>query len=405
MKKIFIVISLLCLVFADAYQAQDNVKISAQIRPRFQFDNKDFTDVTSGQSFTELRSRLGVQFTPLKTLTIFAQLQDSRIFGTEPSTLANTSNVDLHQAYFLLKQLFNLPIHLKAGRMEVVYGPQRLMGAVGWSNVGRSFDGIIVTVKTEKVEFDLFALKETETFNDGDSLDLQVLGLYSNLNIAKDYKIQPFFIAQVMFPINALSRYTTGIYISGSHGGFFHEAEFAFQFGKITPDSLQKDISAMMGALNIGYKINAKVKPTISAGVDYLSGDDGSDRSKTKVFNTLYGTNHKYYGFMDYFINIPANTLGLGLMDIHGKFSFMPASILTLKFAYHMFMSAEDFTLVDGSTTKEFGSELDVTAILDYNEYVKFETGFSFFSPGDIFKRTRGENTAMWFYLMAVVSI
>jgi hypothetical protein len=405
MKKIFIVISLLCLVFADSYQAQDNVKISAQVRPRFQFDNKDFTDVTSGQSFTELRTRLGVQFTPLKTLTIFAQLQDSRIFGTEPTTLSKYYKCNLHQAYFLLKQLFNLPIHLKAGRMEVAYGPQRLIGAVGWSNVGRSFDGIIVTLETKKAEFDFFALKETETFNDGDSLDLQVLGLYSNLNIAKGYKIQPFFIAQIMFPLDALSRYTTGIYISGSHDGFFHETEFAYQFGKISGVRVQQDIAALMGALNIGYKINAKVKPTISAGVDYLSGDDGSDASKTKVFNTLYATNHKYYGFMDYFLNIPAHTLGLGLMDIHGKFSFMPSSKLTLKFAYHMFNSAEDFTLINGSTSNKFGSELDITAVLDYNKHVNFVTGFSFFTPGDIFKQTRGETTAMWFYLMAVVGI
>jgi hypothetical protein len=48
---------------------------------------------------------------------------------------------------------------------------------------------------------------------------------------------------------------------------------------------------------------------------------------------------------------------------------------------------------------------LDVTAVLDYNKHVNFVSGFSFFTPGDIFKQTRGENTAMWFYLMAVVGI
>jgi hypothetical protein len=275
--------------------------------------------------------------------------------------------------------------------MEVVYGPQRLIGAVGWSNVGRSFDGLIVTVETAKLDIDFFALKEIETGNDGDSLDLQVIGLYSNLNVITGYKIQPFFIAQVMFPLDALSRYTTGIYIKGSHGGFFHETEFAFQFGKVTDNNTQKDISAMMGALNIGYKINARIKPVISGGVDYLSGDDKSDASKTKVFNTLYATNHKYYGFMDFFINIPLNTMELGLMDIHGKIYF--------------FKSAEDFTMIDGTKANEFGSEIDFNVVLDYNKYVIFETGFSYFSPGDIFKQIKGEHEAMWFYLMAVVSL
>ena len=42
---------------------------------------------------------------------------------------------------------------------------------------------------------------------------------------------------------------------------------------------------------------------------------------KYNVFNTLYATNHKYYGFMDYFIDIPRHTYGLGLIDIHAKAS------------------------------------------------------------------------------------
>jgi len=61
------------------------------------------------------------------------------------------------------------------------------------------------------------------------------------------------------------------------------------------------------------------MSPVLSAGVDYLSGDDGEDETKYKVFNTLYATNHKFYGFMDYFLNLPVHTYGKGLMDMHGK--------------------------------------------------------------------------------------
>ncbi len=69
-----------------------------------------------------------------------------------------------------------------------------------------------------------------------------------------------------------------------------------------------------MFALNIKYKFDSPVKPTIGVGIDYLSGDDGTD-DDYNVFNTLYATNHKYYGFMDYFINLPNDTYGKGLMD------------------------------------------------------------------------------------------
>ena len=57
----------------------------------------------------------------------------------------------LHQAYFSVNKLFDLPLNLKLGRMELSYGPQRLIGAVGWHNVGRSFDGGILQLNTEKV--------------------------------------------------------------------------------------------------------------------------------------------------------------------------------------------------------------------------------------------------------------
>ena len=118
-----------------------------------------------------------------------------------------------------------------------------------------------------------------------------------------------------------------------------------------------------------------------------MSGDDGSPDKKFNVFNTLYATNHKYYGFMDYFIDIPKNTYGLGLMDIHGKLSVSPFTKFTAALAFHMFNSAEEFTYftTESKTSSNFGSEVDLTLIYAYNSAVKFQGGFSIFSPGDIF--------------------
>ena len=145
MKKLFAVIALLFI--GGLTVAQNLPAISAEIRPRFNIDNRDFNSNTKSHSYTEMRSRLGADFNAFENLNMFVQVQDSRIWGTEPSTLTNTSNVDLHQAYFQLSDFFKLPLDLKVGRMEVKYGPERLIGAVGWSNVGRSFDGAILKYK------------------------------------------------------------------------------------------------------------------------------------------------------------------------------------------------------------------------------------------------------------------
>lgn len=400
MKNKSIVIGLFLLSF-NTFFAQKGIDISAQIRPRYQIDNKDFNSNISSINYSELRTRIGFSFAPIEDITGFVQLQDSRIYGTEPSTLTGIDNIDLHQAYFNINKLFSLPLNLKLGRMELSYGPQRLIGAVGWHNVGRSFDGGILQLTTERLDIDLFSAQTNENFEPGDTNDFSIIGAYGNMKISDKYKIQPFVIGE-MLTGNDLSRYTLGLYINGKVGNLSHEIEGAYQLGSISKDI---DIAAFMFALNFNYTFNNPVKPAIGIGVDYLSGDDGKDSDKYKVFNTLYATNHKYYGFMDYFINIPNHTYNLGLMDIHVKAELSPLNKLTTALAFHIFNSNSDFTLENGKFSTSFGSEIDFTINYNYNSAVKFQGGFSFFTPGDIFKQTKGEDTSTWAYLMAVVNL
>lgn len=400
MYKYFIAIGLFVLSF-NSFFAQSGVDITAQIRPRYQIDNKDFNSNLSSVNFSELRTRLGLSFAPIENVTGFVQLQDSRIYGTEPNTLTGIDNIDLHQAYFNINKLFSLPLNLKLGRMELSYGPQRLIGAVGWHNVGRSFDGGILQLVTEKLDVDLFSAKITENFEPGDTNDFSIIGAYGNIKISEKYKIQPFVIGEILSGTN-LNRYTLGLYINGNVGNLSHEIEGAYQLGSM---SKEVDISAFMFALNLNYTFNSKVKPVIGLGLDYLSGDDGQDSENYKVFNTLYATNHKYYGFMDYFINIPANTYNLGLMDTHIKAELSPFEKFSAALVLHLFNANADFILEGGKTSTSFGSEIDLTINYNYNSAVKFHGGFSFFSPGDIFKQIKGEDTSTWAYLMAVVNL
>lgn len=403
MKKIIFLFLLFSFVFSGFALAQDKVNVNAQIRPRVQYNDKDFNSNTDANSFTELRSRLGVLYSPSENLTGFVQIQDSRRFGTEPNTLSSMANLDLHQAYFKIDNFFKLPINIKIGRMELSYGAQRLIGAVGWHNVGRSFDGSVIKLVTKSVNIDFIAARTNESGFAGDSLDTFLYSAYGDLMIADRLNIQPFVIAEYKAKAD-FNRYTIGIYMGckDKKKAFQHELDAAYQLG--TQNATQ-DISAFMVAYNFGYTLNSKVKPTFGAGIAYLSGDDGKDADKYKVFNTLYATNHKFYGYMDYFLNIPTHTYGLGLMDIHVKASIVPIQKLKVALAFHMFNANADYTLIDGSTSTSFGSEIDLTLSYKYNSNVKFVGGFSFFAPGDIFKETKGEDSSMWTYLMAVVNL
>jgi len=156
--------------------------------------------------------------------------------------------------------------------------------------------------------------------------------------------------------------------------------------------------------------------PTITVGYDMLSGDDGSDDSENTAFNTLFATNHKFYGYMDYFLNIPVHNKGLGLTDIVVGLKASPMPKHMIKVDFHIFNTAEDYTLADGTTTAtDLGNEIDITMARKYNNNVKFVVGYSMFTPGDVTKdagfdklagvgANKGQDSASWIYWMAVVN-
>ena len=403
MKKI---VSLILLVLVPILNfAQENLEFSAQLRPRLILDNKDFNSKTDFNSFSEMRTRVGVKFTPSDDLVLFFQPQDSRVFGTEPGTVSNTGNLDVHQAYFQVNDLFDLPVNLKAGRMEASYGTQRIMSKNNWNNIGRSFDGVTLQIDfctPCEMKLDLFAFRVGESGMVDDSLDENVIGAFAETKIIEGHKFQPFVVYRSStsnsYPFNAFS---VGAYLTGSIGGFSHQAEYISQFGDEREDGAQS-LSAFFAGYNAKYTFNSDVKPWLGAGVDYYSGDDDLTDNEYKEFSRWFGAGHGYLGYMDYF---PRNTFGTGLMDLHVKAGLTLIEKLKIKSALHLFNSAEDYTLADNSASNSFGTEVDLVLTYDYNEYLVFELGGGLFLPGEIFEENFGSDNSTWFYMMAIVDL
>jgi hypothetical protein len=161
-----------------------------------------------------------------------------------------------------------------------------------------------------------------------------------------------------------------------------------------------------MATLNMTYTVaSSSLQPAFTVGIDYLSGDDDQSDDTYKVFDTLYATNHKFYGYMDYFLNIPTHTLGLGLSDIHAKVAVQAHKDVSVRLAFHTFMSNADFVATDGSTSTSFGNEVDLTVVYKYTDRLSFTGGASVFAPGEIFKATRGEDLGTWAYVSTIVNL
>ena len=395
----------LCILMALPGFARKKWNFSGQIRHRLEISGKDFLDSTARSNSHYLRTRFNASFKPYRHVGIFLQLQDSRVFGEESSTLKDGSadNLDLHQAYFQIDYLFGWPLQLKVGRMEAIYGPQRLIGAVGWHNIGRSFDGVRLRYQGP-FQVDAFHFVEQEAKDYGNQGDKFFRGLYADYQLNAMLDIQPFILQQLAVPDSNLNRKTLGFYSHGKVVGLKYEVEFALQNGTYNPDTLSKTVDARMWAVNAAYPL--KMLPLgvkVMGGLDVISGDDNPADDTYKAFNTLYATNHKYYGFMDYFLNLPKNTWNLGLHDLHFGAGLNPLENGNLSFVYHIFTADQQYTLANGSGT-DFGQEIDLTLKYRYNRQVLFVGGASFFTPGDIFKEKKGPDQADWYYLMTIVN-
>lgn len=401
--KIYLISFLIVLLFFVPAISASEYTFDCQIRHRYEFIDKDFDDEISSYNSNGLRSRLGFSFSLEEKGRIYVQIQDSRNFGEEQNTLTDGSadKLDVHQAFLFLEDFFSFPLDLKLGRMEYSIGNQRLVGAVGWHPIGRSFDGLLLAIKTDRMKFDFFHFTVTEMLQPGDDGDAWFSGFNTSFPLFKQHTLTPYFLWRKTRPSDQRNEFTVGIQIDGQMNNLYHTLELAYQTG----EESDNDIAAYLAAFNLGYTLSKEHGFAIEGGLDYLSGDDGSSDNERNVFDTLYATNHKFYGFMDYFLNIPANTSNAGLIDIHLRGKLKPLPELAVMLDVHSFSTAESVQLQPEGEADSIGSEIDITLSYTYTPSVKFQAGYSLFQPDDLIKANFGEDTAHWAYVMTTVSI
>lgn len=387
-------------------QSQSDWKLSGQVQLRSELDGRDFSNKTYPLTFATIRTRIGVEKSVSDKIQFFAQLQDSRAIGQGTPT-TYLSNVDLYQGFVRLYNPFDLDLEIQAGRFQMVYGTERFFGASNWSYTARSFDGVRFTLLPKSFDLDVFALtileklapistpapglypnpsKEDEAFS--------LYGFYKKNSLTEKSKLDVFGYYEVdrqdVKPdTNAINRFTLGSSYTGNYGDFSTIVEAAYQFGKLSG----MDLAAYLLSVQGSYKFGTS---TITAGADILSGNDPKEPKKRGAFNVGYGTNHKFYGYMDYF---PANAGGLGLNNFYLKLALNPSdSKFNFMIDFHHFMSNKE-SLAGKSA---LGQELDLTVVYRFVQGTSITWGGSLFFPGDLMKAfyIPREDMAFWSFVM-----
>ncbi|HLZ89614.1 MAG TPA: hypothetical protein VKQ52_20310, partial [Puia sp.] len=133
-------------------------------------------------------------------------------------------------------------------------------------------------------------------------------------------------------------------------------------------------LDAYMTTLALTYQPHL-VGATI--GWDYLSGNNAFSTSATNHrFDPLYGTPHKFWGYMDYFYaGTGSATGGLNNPFLKGKYASRN-SRLSVELCYHYFgLAANQKDTKGQAVTKRLGSEVDAIVNYGLNKVTTLELG------------------------------
>lgn len=410
-------VGILLLVTTTLVQAQ-TITVTGQLRERSEFSDKIFLENAHMDAFHLLRARLGAKAAITDRVSVVVEVQDARYFGGSASTQnMGASAFDLRQGYLEVTGCADGYVSFKLGRQVLAYANERLLGGIDWSNFGQSFDAGVLRLHLGDVRVDAIgAAIARNPINIDYARDVFLTGLWGTWTPeGSRNSVNAFWLFDT--PAASLvrqNRHTAGVVAGGHMGMLDYEIEGAMQFGDhiMAANEEKHHISANMIGARVGYRFPDALGLRIGAGVDRLSGNDPEKTDTYGVFNTLYGTNHKFYGFMDYFTNIPTHTGNLGLMDIIGQVSIVPVKDVVFAVDVHLFSTVTDpvkaLPTRDPAWSSSIGTEIDVTAKWKLAEVVGMTAGFSMFSANADRPVLRAIGTTTesttWGYLMTTVN-
>jgi hypothetical protein len=415
-----------------------SVSLDGQIRLRYEYRdptsyaNTDPASRSDDQFLT--RIRLNLNFAVTDDIDVFVQPQDQRQWGQEAAVLNDERNLDLHQGYAEIRNIFSEPLTLKGGRMELSYGDQRLVSPLDWSNVGRAWDGLKLRYAPETwwIEGFFSVIKDpippsppspTPPFNitptglNGAAEDQDFMGVYFSYIGVPGYQFDAYgffrefrdnsFTSETGV-LGDLRDRTLGARMKGGDLGFDYSAEAMAQAGHFSSDKVE----AYAYAATLGYTADVSWKPRLGVETTYASGDRHAGDGKRGTFDPLYPFGHNYQGYADVFafkngrdvavyLKVqPADPVTVGL-DLH---NFWLASVRDAWYnAAGGIIRGGDPT---GRASSRVGYETDFTVKYTASKFLKFYAGWSHFFAGSFVRETatQGTDTDMnWLFAQMTV--
>ena len=406
---------------ADMDMGSTKISISGQLRQRIEWWANRLGDDLGKEVLGTYRARLQIKAELSDGVTAVFTPQAVGYWGNSGQGLAldnaNTGDVYMHEAYMLLANPFGIEnVIVKMGRQEVNLGNQRLVGAVGWSQAGRSLDGILVGYVAgdyglagffygklnDNVKLGAWGVPASAD-NDGGLGDLGDIDLYvatwqgnfKPFGFGGTYEVTDIFVNLAGDAnINTLYARVTPVFDTDM-AKIKVNIEAATQSGD-SPDN--KDYGGYFFSVGAGAEFaDVTWSPDVFVGYDYYSGDDDPDDGDIDAFWSVLPTAHKWLGHADavwlgnFYAFNGAGLLGLesypGIEDLYFKLGVKPAAKIAAHLDFHYFQAAEDAPL---GGEDDVGWETDLAVKYKYSKNLCLTLGWDHFDPDDGFLARTG---------------
>jgi hypothetical protein len=384
------------------HEVRWEIDVGGQVRLRGDFArNQNFTkfaftpDHKEAQFLERTRLQGSVENHALN-LEAYVQIQWYGRWGG----LDNRSAFDLYQGYIQWEKVLDLPIGLKAGRQEFLYGSAFFIGTNDFYN-GMNWDSFKASVNPfEKLAVDILGAKMVK-LNPRDP-DIYLAGLYTTYKMDKEGSLEGYlFFNRGGFPISRREFvlidsgqrwFTLGTRLAGKAGRFDYELEPQFQWGrveKVTGDGGDL-IRTYGGHFDLGYTFKLPWEPRIFAAYAYGSGDNNPFDGRFREFHGSIFNDSYLYGDM----NVISDQSGVTVEKVHasglqiwvGGISVKPLSKLNVTLRVHRFLANR----VPSAFSKDIGTELDLPVSYKLTKGISFLVGLDRFFTGRFFRQASG---------------
>jgi hypothetical protein len=265
-----------------------------------------------GNTYLLQRLRLNLDLTARSWLKFFFQAQDSRVFFTNvsPAPTSQQDPIDLRQGYVDIGNSEQGPVNLRVGRQGLTFGDGRVLADANWSNVGRAFDAVRLTLRYRKLKVDAFSgasdkvyLNGFATPTPGEHFD----GLYGSIEkLIPNATVEPYLLWKMEHNVKGdkgkvgdEDEKTAGLrWVGKLPLGFDYGTEMDLQRGWQANEA----IAAWAGHWVLGHTLPiAQHLPRLYAEMNRASGEQNSKNGIQGAFDPLFPSAHDKFGLADQF--------------------------------------------------------------------------------------------------------